>query len=327
MKTLTITVPSYNVSKYLPEILPTFLQPEIIDDIEILIVNDGSKDDTAEVAQRYCSMYPDSLFLVNKENGGHGSTINKGIELATGRYFRVVDGDDWVDPEAFKAYVNALKAMDSDLVLTPFNRVYENDGTSEVKGFKGLKAGQEYFFDDIITNLCGNYAIHSTTFKMEILKKIPPISENCFYVDQEYICYAIPFIETVAFVDETVYQYRLGSAGQSMNKKNMIKNRNMHRHVTMNIINLYESADVSEAKKNLLRDRALGLIDTQMNIFFSMDTSREVKEEIRSFIRDVETAGPDISGLITRKSSKLAWKSRGRLYLPAALLWKVKNNG
>ena len=106
-KILTITIPSYNVEPYMNEVLPTFLDPAVMDKIEILIVNDGSKDGTAALGKEYEAKYPGVITLVDKENGGHGSTINKGIELATGKYFKVVDGDDWVDTAAFIKFVKS----------------------------------------------------------------------------------------------------------------------------------------------------------------------------------------------------------------------------
>ena len=99
-KILTVTIPAYNVEKYMDEVLPTFLEESILNKIEILIVNDGSKDGTSKKGKQYEQQYPAVIRLIDKENGGHGSTINKGIELATGKYFKVVDGDDWVDTHA-----------------------------------------------------------------------------------------------------------------------------------------------------------------------------------------------------------------------------------
>ena len=122
-KTLSVVIPSYNVEKYLPEILPTFLSPEVLDDIEVLIVNDGSKDNTSKVGKEFQDKYPNTVRIIDKENGGHGSTINRGIEEAVGKYFKVVDGDDWVDTDVFIKYVNALKTLEADAVMTPFNRV------------------------------------------------------------------------------------------------------------------------------------------------------------------------------------------------------------
>ena len=95
MKVLTILVPVYNTEKYIRRCLDSLLVPEVLESIEVLVVNDGSKDRSPEIAQEYAEAFPDTVVLVNKENGGHGSTINTGIERANGKYFRVLDSDDW----------------------------------------------------------------------------------------------------------------------------------------------------------------------------------------------------------------------------------------
>ena len=123
-KILSITIPAYNVEKYLDRCLQSFEVPEILDKIEILIINDGSKDKTPDIAQKYCDKYPETYFLYNKENGGHGSGINYGIRYATGKYFKVVDGDDWLNTEELPAFVQMLEQsarLQSHLVqLSPY---------------------------------------------------------------------------------------------------------------------------------------------------------------------------------------------------------------
>ncbi|EOS69041.1 hypothetical protein C818_02918 [Lachnospiraceae bacterium MD308] len=122
-KILTIAISEYNVEKYLDNILSTILDEQILDKIEILLVNDESKDKTKSIGQQYEKRYPDSIYLINKENGGHGSALNKGIELATGKYFKVVDGDEWVDTKEFIKFVKTLENVESDVVATPYVRV------------------------------------------------------------------------------------------------------------------------------------------------------------------------------------------------------------
>ena len=107
-KILTVTIPSYNVEAYLEDCLESFVNSEVMDDIEVLIVNDGSSDNTVKIAQRYVDKYENTFRLINKENGGHGSTINTGVREAKGKYFKVVDGDDWVDTRSFIHLVKVL---------------------------------------------------------------------------------------------------------------------------------------------------------------------------------------------------------------------------
>ena len=104
-KTLTVSIASYNVEKFLRETLDSLCSPDIIEDIEVIIVNDGSKDSTVSIAREYVKKYPESFILIDKENGGYGSTINSSLSIANGKYFRILDGDDWVDTNEFSLFV------------------------------------------------------------------------------------------------------------------------------------------------------------------------------------------------------------------------------
>lgn len=125
-KILTVVVPTYNAEKYLRDNLESFEIPELMQDIEILIVNDGSTDHSLEIAREYAERYPDTYRVITKENGGHGSGINCGIEYALGSYFKVVDADDWVGKEAFVSLVRTLKTSDADVVYSGFLWTYDN---------------------------------------------------------------------------------------------------------------------------------------------------------------------------------------------------------
>lgn len=313
-KILTVAIPSYNVSKYLDEILPTFLCNEIMNDIEILIVNDGSKDNTAEIASRYEEEYKGVIRLINKENGGHGSTINRGIEEANGKYFKVVDGDDWVDSKEFIRYVEALKNIDADAILTPFNRVNIESGEITKKGFSDLKHGTTYKVDDIICELSNKYQMHSITFKSEVLKKIPKIRENCFYVDQEYVNYPLKYIKTITYLDCTIYQYRVGNNEQSMSFKNMQKNRNMHINVFFDILSFYENNTFSKGVSEFLLERLTGLYLTQMRIFFSMDINNETKKEVSQFTKEVKKRNKKVYNHVPGKKMLLMRITNNMVY-------------
>lgn len=304
-KILTITIPSYNVEPYMNEVLPTFLDPAVMGKIEILIVNDGSKDGTAALGKEYEAKYPGVITLVDKENGGHGSTINKGIELATGKYFKVVDGDDWVDTAAFIKFVNFLEKTDSDVVATPHYRVNEETKEKELRGFEGVEYEKEYRVDDVLLTLRDKYQMHNLTFKTDIVRKIPKISEHCFYVDVEYIMYPLKYLETISFLNEAVYQYRVGNANQSVSTQNFMKNRNMHKHVIGNVLKYYETEELSAAKKEFLKKRISLLIDTQLRIYLCFEPSDEIKQELLEFYHNVKNTDPTLLDMLEGKIFKL----------------------
>lgn len=294
-KVLSIIIPSYNVAKYLPEVLPSYLNSSCIEEFELLIVNDGSKDNTAEVAEGYRVQYPDTIRIINKENGGHGSTINAGIKQAQGRYTKVIDGDDWVDTAAFERFVGKLKNTGADIILSPFNKV--DEASRQISGRVTYPGLMENVIYDLHVPLGlakeRNYAMHSLTFKTSVLKQIPPISEHCFYVDMEYVIYPLPFVSTVGYIDEAVYQYRVGSAGQSMALQNMIKNRMMHQHVIRQLEQYYAESE-NELVKEIIAAQLKGLYDTQINIYCMMPATAENRRELKSFIRETKASYPEL---------------------------------
>ena len=109
MKTLSVVVPVYNTENYIKRCLDFMLVDEIIDDLEVILVNDGSKDNSIKIMRDYESRFPESVVVVDKENGGHGSTINAGLKIASGKYFRVIDSDDWVNRCRFCETYNEIK--------------------------------------------------------------------------------------------------------------------------------------------------------------------------------------------------------------------------
>ena len=324
-KLLTVVIPSYNVEKYLPEILPTYLDDALIPDIELLIVNDGSKDRTAEIGARYQAQYPQCVRLINKENGGHGSTINTGIDNARGKYFKVIDGDDWVDTGALKTLVERLKGLDCDAVLSPF--VMVEDGTGRIAGkteYGELTDGGMYS-EDVLVRIARQkkYAMHAMTIKTGIIRKIPRISEHCFYVDMEYIAYPLEFIRSVAYVDAPVYQYRVGSAGQSMAMANMIRNRQMHMRVLQNLIDFYHR-DICDTARQIVRGQIAGMCEKQLILRCCMPISRESKQEVTDFLAFIDEQIPEMKRDIPGKLNAVLIGSKGTLYWPVAVRYHQK---
>ncbi|GAA2864254.1 glycosyltransferase family 2 protein [Lactobacillus intestinalis] len=239
MKTLTISVAAYNVESTLDKTLASFNDPRVYDDLEVLIIDDGSKDNTNQIAKKYENIAPQTFKYIPKKNGGHGSTINKGMELATGKYFKVVDGDDWVDTSSLVKFIEDLKSQDSDLVLTDFTEMYP-DQSKNINLIKNVEPAKEYTWKDKID--IKRVVLHTLTVKTNLLRKNNVhITENCFYVDVEFVTWAAYVSQTITYFDLYLYKYRLGEADQSVAKANMLKNIKMQEKVSYQLVKMYDS--------------------------------------------------------------------------------------
>ena len=283
-KILSISIASYNVEEYLEECLESFVNSRVMDDLEILVIDDGSSDSSPEIAQRYVDKYPETYKLIKKENGGHGSTINKGIEIATGKYFKVVDGDDWVNTNNLIKLVEKLKTVDSDIVATNYTWINCKTKFPEKRQedpFKNLEYNREYKFTEIAEKTIID--MHAMTIKTELLRRAnEKIDEHTFYVDVEYILFPIPYVETVLFLEEDVYQYRLGMPGQSMSIKKMQKNMKNHLKVLLRINDYCEKMKGNTSAEHLsyMNRIVAQTLVSQIKIFISFPMDKKMKKNI-----------------------------------------------
>jgi glycosyltransferase involved in cell wall biosynthesis len=201
------------------------------EDVEIIIVDDGStKDNTAQIADEYEAEYPSIVRAIHKENGGHGSAVNSGIEHATGLYFKVVDSDDWVKEEAYRQVLDTLREQtgtDKVLDMLICNFVYDKVGEKRKKVMHYrhiLPKDQLFSWDDCHHFAKGHYILmHSVIFRTKLLKdnniKLP---EHTFYVDNLYVFEPLPFVKNMYYLDVNFYRYYIGREDQSVNESVMI---------------------------------------------------------------------------------------------------------
>lgn len=105
-KILTIVIPTYNMQDYLRRCLDSLIVPEEqMQLLEVLVVNDGSKDNSSAIAHEYQDKYPGTFRVIDKENGNYGSCVNRGLKEATGKYIKILDADDWFDTKALTSFV------------------------------------------------------------------------------------------------------------------------------------------------------------------------------------------------------------------------------
>lgn len=264
---LSIVIPSYNVGKYIKGGVKSLLRSKYASDLEIIIVNDGSKDDTVAKSNELLINYRGKnpiIKIIDKENGGHGSTINKGIEIATGKYFRLMDGDDYYITENLDKLLEKLKDEDSDIVLTNYIEDFAVTAVyNPTKFYPNLVPGVQYNLDEMYYN--GNEygfimfgpLLPTSTYKTSILKNANfKIDEHCFYVDMEYNLVGYINAKTVSYYPFDIYNYYLGRQGQSISKESYRKNILHHEKVCLRLVDYYteKEKELSESKKAYLNN-------------------------------------------------------------------------
>ena len=286
-KTLSVSVAAYNVEKYIRETLDCFLVPDIMDDLEILMVNDGSKDSTPEICDEYVRKYPETFVLVNKENGGWGSTVNKGIEVATGKYFKQLDGDDYFDRGMLTDFVRILKEHDEDLIYTNYRSFDDETGKliENVEVPNKSLVNKHFDLDELgLDRMNFTLAMHACTFRTAMLQEFPiDITEHCFYTDIEYLLKALLRVKTVFFYPISVYCYRLGREGQSASVTGFRKHYKEHLAVTLKLLNIYGSLSVNDNLKDLIFRRIKEMVDYQYYVFLNLEPTAEHAAELREY--------------------------------------------
>lgn len=256
-KLLTIVIPAYNMEKYLHRCLDSIIVESVMDRVQVIVANDGSKDRTSEIAHEYEHKYPNYIQVVDKENGNYGSCMNVGLSLAKGKYFRTLDADDWYDKPSFEMFVNQLKDSDADVLVCERFHSYEGTAKQELKKFEGnLVLNKDI---EITKELWNNksvlYMTHvsSVVYKTDIIRKSGLVwDEKVFYSDNEYLTWPIPFLKTIRLVALPVYVYLLGRGGQSMDPRVMQRNFSSRFTVTKSIVKHFTETEVPDNLKPYL---------------------------------------------------------------------------
>lgn len=228
MKLLTVTIPCYNSENYMKKCIDSLLVGG--EDVELIIVDDGSTDGTAGIADEYAEKYPSIVKAVHKENGGHGSAVNEGIENASGLFFKVVDSDDWVKESEYQkilAFLRETAGGGETLDMLISNFVYEKQGEKKNKVMRyhhALPEEEMFTWKQVRHFHKGQYILmHSVIFRTRLLKECGlHLPEHTFYVDNIFVFEPLPFVKNMYYLDVNFYRYYIGREGQSVNEEIML---------------------------------------------------------------------------------------------------------
>ncbi|MCZ0703214.1 glycosyltransferase involved in cell wall biosynthesis [Natronobacillus azotifigens] len=334
MKLLTVVIPCYNSEDYMHYCIESLLTGG--EDIEILIVNDGSVDKTKKIADTYALKYPAIIKVIHQENGGHGEAINTGLDHATGLYFKIVDSDDWVDTRAYLKVLETLRGFSGtnetiDILISNF--IYEKQGSKYRKVMQYRKVLPEdtvFGWEQVKPFKKGQFILmHSMIYRTNLLRKSElKLPKHTFYVDNLYVYTPLKYATRMFYIDVDFYRYFIGRNDQSVNESVMI--RQIDQQIKVNKL-MIEAVDLDAVEEERLRDYMLKHLEivtvisaillirsgTKENIQKKRMLMKYVKEENIELYRNLKFGLMgrliNLPGKLGRKISVMAYKVSQKL--------------
>ncbi len=254
-KQISIIIPTYNMEKYIGKCLDSLLIPEF-DKVEVLVVNDGSKDKSSEIAHSYADRYPDSIRVIDKPNGNYGSCVNAALPLCTGRYVKVLDADDTFETKAFSNYVKELSNRNEDVIFNDYTLAFEGKADVLKPTFfqLGYKTDKSYTFEEVYRYIISDLHMHCIAYKLANIIEMKYLqTEGVSYTDNEWIYAPMCLAKSFAFINAGyLYRYLLGREGQTVDPSLTLKRIGDHFEVIKTQTVFYEKAEVNGLRKEYL---------------------------------------------------------------------------
>ena len=306
------------------------------DDVEILVVDDGSRDMTPEIADAYEKRYPNIVKAIHQENGGHGAAVNAGLKNASGLFFKVVDSDDWVDEDSLMKLLEVIRGFvreGSEVDMIVSNYVYEKEGAAHKKciHYRNVLPQDEVFtWDDVGRFRLDQYILmHSVIYRTSMLKLSQmTLPKHTFYVDNIYVYYPLPYVRKIYYLDVDFYRYFIGREDQSVNEKVMISRIDQQIFVTKTMIDMYHLKNISSKKLRHYMVNYLAIMMTVSSILMirskkqeNLEKKKELwgylkKKDLKTYLRiryGILGQTMNIPGRSGRKISSLAYSVARRL--------------
>lgn len=295
MKLLTFAIPCYNSQEYMGKCIESLLPGG--DEVEILIIDDGSTDLTADIADKYEEKYPGIVRAIHQANGGHGEAVNTGIRNASGLYFKVVDSDDWVDKDAYRQVLDKLRELtggDTVLDMMLCNFVYDKDGAKRKKVMhyeSSVPVEELVSWEDTRHFRKGRYILmHSVIYRTRLLRKCGiELPKHTFYVDNIYVFEPLPYVKTIYYLPVNFYRYYIGREDQSVNESVMISRIDQQITVTKLMIDYFKDTKVENGKLRRYMRNYLEIMMVISSIFLikagdpeSLSKKKQLWEYLRS---------------------------------------------
>lgn len=299
MKLITFTVPCYNSESYMKHCIETLLTAG--DEAEILIIDDGSKDNTGAIADEYAEKYPDIVRVIHQENGGHGEGVNQGIRHAKGMYLKIVDSDDWLDTMALKRVMDRIRSFVNEgkkIDLFVCNYVYEHpDGPGHVMKYDNVFPKDKICtWDDIHAFKATQYLMmHSAIFRTKVVRACKvELPKHTFYVDNLFLYAPLPLCRNIYYMDENLYRYFIGRADQSVQDAQVVKRIDQQYRVTLLVVDFFDMPAIQKQSKKLARVlyHHISILVTITAVFLYMANTPEKIQMCKTMWKKIKDKDP-----------------------------------
>lgn len=307
-KILSLIVPAYNSEKFLEKCVNSFLDEAILKKLDIIIVNDGSTDNTKVIADNYSYEHQDSVRVIHQENKGHGGALNAGLAAAKGKYSKVIDADDWIVTENLPKFLEVLEKSEAEVILTHH---YTYDvGTGKTKKWKSYPESFEksYTHEEIMESWKSfdrSLTFHGITYKTSFYQeKGMKLSEKIFYEDHEYATVPCCFAKSIMPVDIFFYVYRVGDTSQSVSDENQLKRIGHTRKVLERLISEYNANEekLSDGQKKYFCMKAQGLLLSFLMTALLVNNNRKSgRQEAKAIMNEFENKMPEAFSLAVKQ--------------------------
>lgn len=320
-KLLTVGIPVYNMEKYLHRCLKSITTIKNRKDCEIIVVNDGSKDCSLEIAREYEALHPDLVRVIDKPNGGWGSAINRSIAEAQGKYYKSLDSDDWFDTENLDNFIEEIRNIEADIILSPFNEVDEDGNITSAKNFGAKHIGQTLDLNEYIAEE-GTFrkSIHAIAYRTQLLKDNNFHVWEKFYGDIDYINTPLTYAKTIHFSPYCIYQYMIGREGQSISIAGYRAHLNDYLSMAKKLIAIFGKKEPTSAvEKYLFEDSIkIALFAHKLLMYPSYcGNTPDAKKLLKNFNLFLKREAPLLFDIVPTRISKFGispisiWRATG----------------
>lgn len=310
-KILTIVVPTYNMEKFLDKCLSSLIiSDENMQQLEVLVVNDGSKDRSSEIAHSYESRHPHTFRVIDKENGNYGSCVNRGVKEAMGKYIKVLDADDSFDKGIFDSFVSYLKDVDTDLIISDF-KIVDGQGYEQGTYTFPLPTNNNFDLSELSEGTIRWLWHHGITYRTENVRKINyHQTEGISYTDDEWIFTPMSTVKTVCYFPHFLYLYLRGREGQTFDPKILKKTFGSRIIVAQKMISDYKQIQDKCSKEGLryLKIKLFERIRPIYNFYLIKNSTKEGNQILADFDLNIKDDIPEVYMQLEGVHNKAGWQ-------------------